>query len=268
MTARTYLEQGEVHLWRAPLDVPPTAVAGLWRSLSIDERERAQRFHRESDRRRFTVRRGRLRALLAAYLDVNPAEVVLVLDDRGKPRLRSPDFAWLHFNLSDSAEVVVFAVARGREVGVDVEQVRADFPVDEVARRFLSLCEQKVSLRPQSRIGWTASTGCGRGRRPCSRRWGSDSAELSRLLTTSATGRWSRSTPGRDTSPRWRRRAVAPSFLRSLGRCRCRRTDARRTRFMVELAVLGDGFRTGPVRTALRRKQDQSHWMAAVWNAE
>jgi 4'-phosphopantetheinyl transferase len=81
---------------------------------------------------------------LAAYLDVNPAEIVLVLDDHGKPRLRSPDYAWLHFNLSDSAEVVVFAVARGREVGVDVEQVHADFPVDEVARRFLSLCEQNA----------------------------------------------------------------------------------------------------------------------------
>jgi 4'-phosphopantetheinyl transferase len=140
--------------WRAPLDVPPSVVAGLWRSLSSDERERAQRFHRESDRRRFTVRRGRLRALLAGYLDATPAEIVLALDDRGKPRLRSPDFTWLRFNLSRSAEVVVFAVAHSREVGVDVEQVRPDFPVDEVARRFLTVDERAAlaSLPDQGRV--------------------------------------------------------------------------------------------------------------------
>jgi 4'-phosphopantetheinyl transferase len=142
VAARTDLQQGEVHLWRAPLDVSASVVAGLWRSLSSDERERAQRFHRESDRHRFTVRRGRLRALLAGYLDAKPAEIVLVLDDHGKPWLRSPDFTWLRFNVSHSAGVVVFAVARGREVGVDVEQVRPDFPVDEVARRFLSPRQQ------------------------------------------------------------------------------------------------------------------------------
>jgi 4'-phosphopantetheinyl transferase len=145
---------GEVHLWRAALDVSPPTAVELTRSLSVDERYRAQRARRESDRSRSASARGWLRQLLAGYLDADPAELLFGSDSGGKPRLRNPGVPWLRFNLSHSAGTVVFAVARRREVGVDIEQVRRDFPIDAVARRFLSAREQRdlAELQPDRRI--------------------------------------------------------------------------------------------------------------------
>jgi 4'-phosphopantetheinyl transferase len=51
---------------------------------------------------------------------------------------------WLRFNLSHSAGVAVYAIARGRAVGVDIEEVRQDFPVDAVARRFFSASDYEA----------------------------------------------------------------------------------------------------------------------------
>ena len=44
----------------------------------------------------------------------------------------------LRFNLSHSGEMVLYAVARGRELGVDLETIRPDFAVDGIARRFFA----------------------------------------------------------------------------------------------------------------------------------
>ena len=111
-------------------------------ALSVDERHRAQHACCESDRSRYAAARGWLRQLLAGYVDADPADLLLGSDSDGKPRLRHPEVPWLHFNLSHSAGTVVVAVAR-RKVGVDVEAIRRDFPIDAAARRFLSVREQR-----------------------------------------------------------------------------------------------------------------------------
>lgn len=40
-----------------------------------------------------------------------------------------------------SHELALYAVTRGREVGVDLEYMREDFASQEIARRFFSPCE-------------------------------------------------------------------------------------------------------------------------------
>ncbi|MDQ6847445.1 MAG: 4'-phosphopantetheinyl transferase superfamily protein [Candidatus Dormibacteraeota bacterium] len=131
---------GEVQLWRASLDLDEAAAAVVCASLSADEVVRAERFVHEVDRRRFAVGRGWLRMLLGAYLDVAPAAVVVVRDERGKPRVgagASTDGGCLRFNLAHSGASIVVAAAWDREVGVDVELVRA-VDVEAIARRSLS----------------------------------------------------------------------------------------------------------------------------------
>lgn len=144
MTTCTAPRQDEIHLWRAQLDPSPADIARLTLPLSSDERERARRFRKESDSTRFVCARGWLRRLLADYLDVNPADLAFKQDGHGKPRVGHPHLQWLRFNLSRSAGMAVFAVARDREVGVDIEEVRHDFPVDEVTGRFFSAREQQA----------------------------------------------------------------------------------------------------------------------------
>ena len=148
------LGRDDVHVWRTGLDQPAAAVALLAESLSGDERDRAARFHFERDRRRFTVARGELRALLGAYLAVPAATIAFDYGSHGKPRLAGALAAGdLRFNVSHSAGVALYAVARGREVGVDVEGHREDFATAEIAERFFSPAERAAlaALPPERR---------------------------------------------------------------------------------------------------------------------
>ena len=127
----------EVHLWRACLDVASEALARLGGTLTEAELARSASFKFDRDRARFVAARGQLRMLLARYLDANARDIVLMEGSHGKPRLAVGP-GWLRFNLSHSDGVAVYAVARDREVGVDVERIRPDFPFDEVACHYFS----------------------------------------------------------------------------------------------------------------------------------
>ena len=118
------LSAGEVHLWDADLAVEAHRLAQLASYLDQDELARADRFHFERDRRRFMAGRGLLRQILASYLDLAPYAVRFNYTGNGKPYLLA--HSELHFNVSHSAETLVVAVARDRQLGVDVEVLPLD----------------------------------------------------------------------------------------------------------------------------------------------
>ena len=130
----------EVHVWRARLDVPWSWTFD--EALTLDDRARADRFRFESDRRRFCVARASLRLILARYLKSKPGRLQIELGEYGKPYfVDAKATQGLRFNLSHSHELALMAISRDREVGVDVEYVRADFVTDEVATHFFSAAE-------------------------------------------------------------------------------------------------------------------------------
>lgn len=131
------IAEDEVHLWRVDLSASVTNI----RLLSRDEHERAARFHFERDRQHFKASRSALRSILGRYLNLSPEALEFGQTEYGKPFLTNPEAAGLLFNLSHSGEVAVIAVAREREVGVDVEIMRADFATNEVAEHFFSVAE-------------------------------------------------------------------------------------------------------------------------------
>lgn len=135
------LAPGEVHLVRVPLLRAPAALEALRASLTPEESARADRFHFERDRRRFTVARGVLRRVLAPLVG---GPVHLVVGPQGKPALPPP--APLHFNLSHSGELALLAFARGAELGVDLEEERADVDLPAVAATVFSPEEQAAVL--------------------------------------------------------------------------------------------------------------------------
>jgi phosphopantetheinyl transferase len=108
-----------LHIWRARID------GGEWRDggeLPEAERKRAAALTDDASRRRWVAARWALRTVLAEYLDREPASIELCLGEHGKPRLAEPS-AMLRFNLSHSGEVALIAVAKRREVGVDVQRI-------------------------------------------------------------------------------------------------------------------------------------------------
>src|SRR5690348_2318982 len=86
--------------------------------------------------------RGPLLDLLATYLRVVPSTLVLEQNAHGKPCL--PNAHALHFNWSHSGNHAVVALARDVELGVDIEQRRADVHVLELAQRFFAPSEAEV----------------------------------------------------------------------------------------------------------------------------
>jgi 4'-phosphopantetheinyl transferase len=139
------LSSAEVHVWRAALDPAASCVERLQHTLSVDELQRAARFHFPRDRRRFIVARGALRNILGRYTGVPPSELRFRYSAYGKPTLADIEDG-LRFNISHSHEVALFAVTRGREVGVDLEYLRMDVACEEIAEHFFS-ARERASLR-------------------------------------------------------------------------------------------------------------------------
>jgi 4'-phosphopantetheinyl transferase len=75
------------------------------------------------DRDRFITGRGQLRLILASYLSVPPERLRFTYGRHGKPALQRGFEGDLRFNLSHAGTTVLYAIARGRELGVDLEQV-------------------------------------------------------------------------------------------------------------------------------------------------
>jgi len=132
----------EVHVWRATLAWPDAAARRLEQCLSADERDKMQRFRFEKDRRRYLIGRGGLRTLLGRYLDLAPQDLRFETAAAGKPHLASGQRR-LQFNLAHSGEYVLIAIAEGRTVGIDVEEIRDDFDAGELAAHFFSPGEQR-----------------------------------------------------------------------------------------------------------------------------
>src|SRR5712671_3150742 len=132
----------EVHVWRATLAWPDAAAHRLEQCLSADERDRMGRFRFAKDRRRYLIGRGLLRSLLGHYLDLAPQGLRFETAAAGKPHLASGQ-GQLQFNLAHSGECVLIAIADGRAVGIDVEEVRDDLDAGEVAAHLFSSDEQR-----------------------------------------------------------------------------------------------------------------------------
>lgn len=129
----------EVHVWRATLDQTPSQIQSFLHNLAADEQARAERFYCERDREHFIVARGVLRAILGGYLNRSPECLSFCYSSHGKPALAGEsDRDAIRFSVSHSHGVALYAVTRGREVGIDLERIRFDLAVAEIAERFFS----------------------------------------------------------------------------------------------------------------------------------
>lgn len=117
---------GDVDVWVASLDRSAAEVEAFAGTLAPDEHGRAFQYCFDTDKRRFIVRRGLRRAILATYVGAAPARLRFEAGGAGKPELPGAG-AGAHavrFSCSHSRDVAVVAVTGRRGVGVDVELVR------------------------------------------------------------------------------------------------------------------------------------------------
>jgi len=136
------LGENEVDVWRASLKCAPELIRRVESTLSDDERNRAARFHFARDREFFVAARGMLRELAGAYLKSAPSELRFQYGPEGKPSISRKNLDCpIRFNLSHARETALYAFACGREVGIDIEDIRSDFAGEAIAEHFFSADE-------------------------------------------------------------------------------------------------------------------------------
>ena len=139
------LAENEVHVWRASLEALLSTIYELQCILSHEEFKRARQFYFEIDHLHWIVAHGILRRLLGHYLDIDPREVRFVTNGYGKPFIAYPSHGTrLHFNLSHSRDLALYAFTYDRHVGIDVEYMRADIDYEELAQYHFSPYECAV----------------------------------------------------------------------------------------------------------------------------
>lgn len=149
------LPNDEVHLWRVDLDATRLE-QGRWQEiLSPEESARAARFRFPVDRQRYAVTRAALRIILAGYLAVDHRNIHFTYSAREKPLLGLPyENSGVTFNVAHSGTVSLLAFTRKKQIGVDVEQLRRNFELEAIARRFFSAREQQqiFAMTPEDRF--------------------------------------------------------------------------------------------------------------------
>ncbi len=155
------LEADELHLWAADLDLDAIQLARLQTSLTEAEWREAARRRFARDRDRAVASRGLLRWFLGRYLELSPADIVVLRGPYGKPYLADASTC-LRFNLTHSGGLALFAFVFGREVGIDLQKRTAIDLQDLLSARFLTAGEVRslqrlpVQLREESALRcWT-----------------------------------------------------------------------------------------------------------------
>ncbi len=129
----------DIHVWYADMNIDKDKQAHYFNLLAPDEKERASKFYFEKDRRKYIVARGILRMLSGSYLKEDPKEVQFVYNEYGKPAyLNYPN---IKFNISHSGEMVVLGFVLDYEFGIDVEIIKNDFDILDIAQNFFSTKE-------------------------------------------------------------------------------------------------------------------------------
>ncbi len=138
------LKEGDVHIWKASLELGLTADewAKLEETLSAEEKARVRRLIKPQHRRRLRTSYVVLRNILSRYLNQPPHQLQFYQGPHGKPYLHHlPAEFELQFNMSHCEDVAVYALTLNREIGIDVEAIHSNITALELAERFFTPTE-------------------------------------------------------------------------------------------------------------------------------
>lgn len=139
-----------VHLWwlRTDRELPSEVLERCAGLLSLEEQARRDRFMFDADRRRYTLSHAMLRQTLSLYEPVAAGEWIVETGPHGKPAIAAGQ-PQLSFSLTHTAGLSACAIARGRDVGVDAENISRPAEYQQLAQRFFSPPEaERISRLP------------------------------------------------------------------------------------------------------------------------
>ena len=115
----------EIHLWLAFCEaITDERLLVAYRELlNAAENQEESRFCSARDRHTYLVTRALLRTVLSRYYSVDPKDWVFSTNAYGRPYIINTQAtdAYLSFNVSHTQGLIALGVAKGRPLGVDVE---------------------------------------------------------------------------------------------------------------------------------------------------
>ncbi|MDB4882101.1 MAG: 4-phosphopantetheinyl transferase [Gemmatimonadetes bacterium] len=138
------LAQYDVAVYTASLRADSDTFDRALATLDTAERTRYERHLNGEVARRFAVGRLRLREMLGAVLGTAPAAVPIRIGLHGKPTFdHAAQSVGVRFSVAHCEDLLVVALSRAGEVGVDVERVRPIERWTRVAERVFSASDRK-----------------------------------------------------------------------------------------------------------------------------
>jgi 4'-phosphopantetheinyl transferase len=143
LAAASWPDRNEVQVFVADaraIGADRDRVAEALRWMPAAERARFEQFRHDEDRMMFAVGRLMARTLVGRALSVDPSAWAWREGPHGRPEIDQAHTN-LRFNLSHSAGLVICALARDREIGVDVEDLTRRAPDPAIVPRYCSPAE-------------------------------------------------------------------------------------------------------------------------------
>jgi len=132
-----------IHVYCLHTDSVLSLIHELTTVLSNDEIDKVNRFIFEKDRITHTVSQGMLRYILGTYLNLNPEEIIFNQNEYGKPFIseeQNPDN--IQFNLSHSGDMIIYAISKGRNVGIDIQKIKDSGSIADIVDHYFSETEK------------------------------------------------------------------------------------------------------------------------------
>jgi 4'-phosphopantetheinyl transferase len=142
------IKPGEIHIYRINFEAIRLE-DDLRNKLQASEISRAEKFRFDDDRLKYIAGRAWLRELISRYLQHNPLDLEIEVNQYGKPYVNGMQNSdTLQFNLSHSGDWIVYAFGLRDELGIDIEKINGSIDHIETAEQFCTvneLCYMKDS---------------------------------------------------------------------------------------------------------------------------
>ncbi len=138
------LEPSEAHFWLCKpdeLEQSPEYIASMESVLNADELARMRRFKFPQHSNLFCISHAFTRYVLSLYAPLKPAEWNFSKGEHGKPYVNNAGFEDIYFSLSHTKGLIALFVAKGHEIGCDVEGRKSNVRGRDIAKRFFSSSE-------------------------------------------------------------------------------------------------------------------------------
>lgn len=138
------IKSGECHIWYFNSN---DVSANLVNMLSEVEKIRYSSYKFKKDKSRFLKSATSLRILLSLYTKISVDNLIICRKCNecgkyhGKPKLIN--FKEINFSVSYSQNMIVIALYKNHEIGIDIEFINYDFPYEEIIEETLATGELK-----------------------------------------------------------------------------------------------------------------------------